>query len=48
MDDDNNKKKAIVDKVIGSVASEYVTQCVLSGSTPNMAAFCVVGQLELT
>ena len=38
---DNSKtKKAIVEKVIASVATEYVTQCVLSKSTPDMAAFC--------
>ena len=37
---DSNTKKAIVDKTIAAVASEYVTQCVLSKSTPDMAAFC--------
>ena len=38
--DSNNTKKAIVEKTIAAVASEYVTQCVLSKSTPDMAAFC--------
>ena len=37
---DSKTKKAIVEKVIASVATEYVTQCVLSKSTPDMAAFC--------
>ena len=38
--DSSKTKKAIVEKVIASVATEYVTQCVLSKSTPDMAAFC--------
>ena len=37
---DSNTKKAIVEKTIAAVASEYVMQCVLSGSTPDMASFC--------
>ena len=37
---DSNTKKAIVEKTIAAVASEYVTQCVVSKSTPDMAAFC--------
>ena len=37
---DSKTKRAIVEKTIAAVASEYVTQCVLSKSTPDMAAFC--------